>query len=345
VVQLRGRIADLKDKVSKPAESEDLSSFRNYGLQYLEKLEEQLNMATSARSLTLRANLRLQVDIGIEWISLQRLRFGSVLQSRNDPQWLPLRLLLGNYSRILGIAPAPLPILGEGYYSTGSFVYYRSRTQSVDSRHYIVSVDRTDKPIFWPLVLHELAHIWLGERDEVDQICGSVTEPDSLSNEERAERVEEALCDVIATRLVGPAYSYSFLHKLWARFDVSTARGYPSNGFRIECMANSLSTQGFSDVASELREMADLKFEERWEREEISWSTASLLSAASEIRGVTPSQTESGQSPSSASPTTLMNDAWAQAELLSIKDWGTGLDRISQGIIQDLERRPVSRDS
>lgn len=326
------------------AQRGELATFRNYGLQYLELLDRQTRMVSTATSPVLRGNLQLLVDLGVEWLSIQYLKFGSVLQSVTDTRWRALYAMLHFYSQAIGITPTPLPILGEGYNSTGSFIYYRDRMRRVQNRHYVISVDGTDKPLFWPLALHELAHVWLGERDEVDRICESNLEPGILTSEEQTRRVEEALCDVLATRMMGPAYSYAFIEKLWAKMEAAPGEGYPSNSFRIECVARALDRQGFGSESADLRAIAGAKFEDAWEDELIAWSIDGIAGSASVISAVTQNQLDSDGGATS-SPSVLLNDAWSRIDRSSAVSFGNVVDTSTSDILNGLERRSVSSNA
>jgi hypothetical protein len=299
-------------------------------------------MASIATSPVLKKDLQLLVDLGLEWLSIQYLKFGSVLQSTTDSRWRALHGMLQFYSTALGIVPTPLPILGEGYNSTGSFIYYRDRMRRVQNRHYVVSVDGTDKPLFWPLALHELAHVWLGERDEVDRICENSVEPGGLTSEEQTRRVEEALCDVLATRLIGPAYPYAFIEKLWARLEGTPGEGYPSNRFRIECMARALERQGFGNEATNLTSIGNEKFEDSWEDERIVWSIDRIEGSSPAVLGVTESQVRRDNAAAPLNPSILMNESWGRVDGSGLANFGSIIDALSLEVLTGLERWSVS---
>lgn len=85
----------------------------------------------------------------------------------------------------------------------------------MEREYYVIAVDYSDPPLLWPLVFHEIGHCLLSVRDDVDRICEQSISwvRSDISLETIHRRLEEALCDVIATYLIGPAYPYEALHQ------------------------------------------------------------------------------------------------------------------------------------
>jgi len=97
------------------------------------------------------------------------------------------------------------------------------------------------------------------------------------------KRIEEALCDAIATYMIGPSYPYSYLNRLWARFPAGIVPEYPSHRFRIECMATVLDEMKLYEQARNIRYIGNAKFSEPWQNEEIHWAIDDIVSVTSEL--------------------------------------------------------------
>ena len=146
--------------------------------------------------------------------------------------------------------------------------------------YYELCVDHTDPPVFWPLTIHEIAHCWLSKHEYVDDILSQHSSNiRDISLDTAASRIEESLCDVIATKLIGPAYPLAFINRLWAQLGLEIP-DYPKNNFRIECMAKVLDLQDFNDESISLRNLSDAEFEYPYHDEEISCTLDDLCSVS-----------------------------------------------------------------
>jgi hypothetical protein len=255
--------------------------------------------------------------------------------------------------RLVFEAP-PLPIFGESYYSSGSFSYYKEFRIPLKKEYYVLSVNQTDPPVFWPLALHEMAHCWLGRHEYVDHICGR-NQPDlrNIGQNTAANRVEEALCDIIATHVIGPSYPYAYVSKLWVTFPLPVTCNYPSHRYRIECMARVLDRQGFYEDANDLRVVGDQKFESKWQEEEVSWSLGDLLEVANElpcppldrIKRLTSGTSILADMDSDDDFATVFYRAWLVINSADSEQIVATVDKASKAILCFLKRCPVSSNT
>lgn len=248
----------------------------------------------------------------------------------------------------------PLPLLGDSYFSTGSFQYYRRLALRLEREYYVVSVDTSDPPVFWPLLLHEISHCWLGSRNYIEVVCGA--HPDEVSRMDRRvieSRIEEALCDILATRIIGPAYPFSYFNKLWAQFPVEVTREYPSHSFRIECMARVLDELQFSQMAEETRSMGNERFADNWQNEYISWSIDDLIGVTRELPELVSTELylmveESSKTLEGSPPKdlpTLFLSCWMLIDNAELSQIPSTLDRTSNIILRALKGRAGSSDT
>jgi hypothetical protein len=264
------------------------------------------------------------------------------LESASDSRWKALKSFIDIYSTETGLQVHPLPFFGDTYYASGTFSYYKGLALRLEKEYYVLSVDGTDPPVFWPLALHEISHCWLGNRDDVDQIC-SRHMPDlrEIDSTTAAARVEEALCDALATRLIGPAYSIAFVHRLWTNFRRDVEFGYPSYEYRLECMARVLIDLGYREASSEIGELVDTRFERDWRDDDVSWSIEGILSIT---RTMPLSRTVDSLS-ASDDPASLFHNAWTEIENADVEQASRTINRASDEVLTSLERRSVSPDA
>ena len=232
-----------------------------------------LKRAEAARSQTVKEAYLFLVEMCLRYYSAQyqifQLSKSSMVQIR---AWNALRNLIRHFSDQLKMKTLPMPLLGDDYFATGSFTYFRDLSIQLRKDFYFIAVDSLDPPIFWPLIAHEIAHCWLNETKYLDRIFAS---PEVLEVKRRVsipveQRLEEALCDMVATRLLGPAYVWAYTTRLWPVFPQGVHENYPSHPFRLECMCEMLDRMELDDVSSDLRKLRDQRFRISWQDEEIS---------------------------------------------------------------------------
>jgi len=243
-----------------------------------------LERIETSKSPSVRRSYLWLCDTALQWLLLQYSLFRIAEASVSDRRWTALNHFVSFYTKKLSLGVAPLPLFGYSYFSSGSFSYYKRLSFRLEKEYYVVSVDKSDPPLFWSLAVHEFFHCWLGMREDIDRICSSQSIGTGRIDRTITERrVEEALCDALATRIIGPAYPHSYLHKLWAQFPVSVDVTYPTHRFRIECMAKVLDGLKLFESAKNVRDIGDAKFSDSWQDEEISWAMNEIVAVASKL--------------------------------------------------------------
>jgi len=190
----------------------------------------------------------------------------------------------------------PLPYFGHRYESSGDFTYYSEFASRLVKKYYVVSADGSDPEVFWPLVTHELAHCWLSRTDQAERIFWQhFATLSGIGREDGTSQIEEALCDGLATKIMGPSYPFSFLGKFWAGLQLESGPTHPSNQLRLEIMARILETDSFSQEAEEIRETTERTFgTQSWKQDVISGTlddigkvvgNVQLTGASSALRG------------------------------------------------------------
>lgn len=347
------------DAISKEAESissaPEFSSYRAHALEVVAKLKGKLSSALASRSREVRDSNLFQVEIGIIWLSRERGHIRLAQASLSDARFTALSNATTFYSKRIGLGVTPLPFFSEHYFSTGSFSYYREPVAlRLSNDHYVLSAAYVDEPFFWPLIVHEIAHCWLSKRDDVDQLTSKWVDRCGLDRDNMMSRVEEAICDVVASRLIGPSYPLAFINKFWSRFPIPgvVSPDYPTNRFRLECMASSLDAQFFTEEAAEIREIADAKFIDTWREEEISPALSDICAVAttfpsltvSEIRRLGNGPLESVALSSANAVAALFYGAWISIDRLG-QDMNDTIAQISKILVRKLEGSAVSSNS
>lgn len=264
----------------------------NSSNELLTYLRTKLGQADATSSKQLRKQILAFVDSSARYLIIQIQYMRNVMIGTPSPDMNPVGRLVEFYGETMGLEAPVYAYLGESYYSTGAFIYYKKYGQRLGTEYFIVSADLADPAVFWVLSAHEIAHCWLSRKDLVDQICNDNPLITDKTNADQVEsHVEEALCDVIATRFAGPAYPRAFASKLWVHLTEEYANRHPLYSFRLECMAQALDDSRFYDEAGSIREMMDEYKMRPWKDEVISWSLDRLLDLTTKMPPVTSAKT------------------------------------------------------
>lgn len=151
---------------------------------------------------------------------------------RSQPRYVPTEFVLRAYSKRAGLAVPPILSLGGSYYSTGSFGY-QARERRRLRPFYQISSDCSDSLLLLPALAHEVFHCGLNETGFAE--LRSVLVERGLQEEQHAERLEEALCDALATRIAGPAFMFAFMSKYW-QLPPEVVEMHPRDSFRVRVM-------------------------------------------------------------------------------------------------------------
>lgn len=220
--------------------------------------------------------------MGLSYYATQYQFFQLAKDSMKRETWYAFRSLIKYISENLKLDSSPMPILGDNYYSTGSFSYFRDPDFRPRKEYYFVSVDFMDSPIFWPLVAHEVGHCWLNETKYIQEISNL---PEAFEIETKTgisveKRIEETLCDLVGVRLFGPAYVYSYNFRLCLHFLKPVHEDYPQHSFRLNCMLDMLYRIEMDEAAENIREICGERFYADWQKEEISSLKDHILEAS-----------------------------------------------------------------
>lgn len=313
--------------------------------------------ATSTNSEIVRITSLWLCDTALNWLLTFYSRFELAQKRSQDKRWTALNSFIANYAAEFNLHSQPLLLLGDSYYSTGSFQYYKKLSLRLNKEYYLISVDSSDPPVFWPLALHELCHCWLSSSHAVDSIYGAhASEMNGIDREIAENKIEEALCDSLATYIIGPSYPHAFINKLWAQFPREISDWYPANEFRIECMANILDELQLNDAANEIRNVANLRFNNSWEDEEIACVTSDLAQSTKEFAHNIPkvgkqvcSEAKKASKALEDSPPkdlpTLFFSCWTLIDETSPELISTSLDRTTDILLNALKGRSISSDA
>lgn len=262
--------------------------------------------------------------------------------------WRALRNLVKHFSEQLRLKTLPMPLLGDEYFCTGSFTYFKDLQIRLKKEFYFVSVDFLDSPIFWPLIAHEIAHCSLNETEYLRKVLVS---SEAVEVKRRTiipveQRVEEVLCDIVATRLLGPAYVWAYITRLWLIFPLGVHEKYPSHPFRLECMCEVLDRMELDDVSADFRKLRDQRFAISWQEEEISPLRYVLIEVSENfpcainrdiyVQGLSATEYLFDSPP--RDPVVLFLSCWNKVREEGIAKIGELLPKFASVILQALER-------
>lgn len=201
-------------------------------------------------------------------------KFALVETSANNALWNRLNTIIDDLVSHLGLSSRPLPFFGGSFYCTGSFTYTEQGIHL--SPFYQVSAESHESILFWPLLAHEIAHLKLNETDDVNNLRSELTRQ-NLRKEKYRRRLDEALCDVMATLLYGPAYIASFGTKFWQIQDELSDESYPSNQFRLSIMFETMERKRMCPSICSILKNNFQANERQARREKISFLTDEII--------------------------------------------------------------------
>lgn len=250
-----------------------MTLFKNHVEEIKRKVTTRLVDLASTTDPVLKKHYFLLSWLSVWLLSDQAEKFALVEASTVNPLWNHLNVVIDDLVDRLGLSSNPLPFFGSSFYCTGSFAY-TERGIPV-SPFYQVSTESYESILFWPLLAHEIAHLKLNETEEVSSLRRELTRR-NLRNEKYRERLDESICDVIATLLYGPSYIASFGTKFWHVLDAYHDESYPSNQFRLFTMFKVTEKANISPLSSSIRNTFQVD-ERVARREEISFLADEII--------------------------------------------------------------------
>lgn len=240
-------------------------------------------MQLERRDLSKRDNLRdtflFQAFTCLRLYSIHHFLIQSAEREATSVKRISFQNFVSSLSDHIKLTKRPISVLGDDYFASGSPTYREYGIQ-IEKPFYMVVSDGLDYPLFWTLIAHELAHCRLSETEHLKKLYKIANEMNlfrRLRMDHCEKRIEQAMCDIIATRLLGPAFVYAYFLRLYPDFLENHAEEEPSHQFRIECMAETLECADLHEIANWIRERRDEKFGKSWEHEEIASLKESLV--------------------------------------------------------------------
>ncbi len=159
--------------------------------------------------------------------------------SRSEPNFRKLQLVVKKIWQDLNLEFNPTCFFSEDYYCVMPYGLYSEI--GVPSPNRFISIDNTDPVLFWPLVVHEIAHFKILQDvdNELIQILSDFRLPETL-----IDKAEESISDLIGIQYFGEAYFYASLLKLWNFRDTPANPSHPSENFRFYLMKECLRENG-----------------------------------------------------------------------------------------------------
>src|SRR2546427_11904181 len=127
---------------------------------------------------------------------------------------------------------------------------------------------------------HELAHCKFNETSHVKTMLREARKRGvdrKLGAEACQRRLEQVLCDILATRLLGPGFAVSFAHKLEPVLSFPLPIDEPSFQMRLECIASTLDDAELTDTAKTIRSIGQDQFETDWNEDPLASLKPTLI--------------------------------------------------------------------
>jgi hypothetical protein len=287
-----------RNYVTSRAWDNKLSPFRDHVLDVTELVFSYLEYASVTSSSFIRQNyLRLAWLILFD-LSRQYETFKVVEEEAEsrEKEVSALRGLSDELSSMLQLSRKPLTLQGNSYYAAGSFTYKGKAFRQLKP-YYIVSADAFDPPYLWALLAHELGHCKASETGYVRglyqtaeeqgldrRIAEATNVSKTLAKAYCQYRIEQCLCDMLATRLLGRAYVLAYFAKLYPTFlERAPSPWEPLHQFRMECMVQVLHQEGLDESSQEVCRLRERSFETDWTKEEIAGLLDDMIRSVSAV--------------------------------------------------------------
>lgn len=250
-----------------------MSLFKNHVTEIKREVTTRLTDSTSVTDPVLRKQYYLFSWLSVWLLSDQMEKFTLVEASTDNPLWKHLNLVIDDLANRLGLSSKPLPFFGSSFYCTGSFAYTERGIPA--SPFYQVSTESHESILFWPLLAHEIAHLKLKETEDASNLRRELTKR-RLNKEKFSERLDEAVCDVVAAFLCGPAYIASFGTKFWQILDEYRDESYPSSPFRLHVMFKAMENKEAGPLIKSIKSKFGVD-EKLAKKEEISFLAEEIV--------------------------------------------------------------------
>jgi len=289
----------------------------------------------------------------LSYFAHQNQLINSAWKNLDSKEWPAFSKLISWLSGTLGLDHVPIPMLGGGYFTSS---LYLEQFQAEVPHYYLTSADAFDEPLYWPLMAHELAHCKFNETSHVKTALREARKRGvdrKLGAEACRRRLEQILCDVLATRLLGPGFALSFAQKLEPVFSFPLPIDEPSFQLRLECIASTLEDAELTDTAKTIRSIGQDQFESDWNDDPLASLKPTLTRLCDNLPLLISKENyaTSIKACSSLPSQGLPSDPvmWFQTAWLSIMNSGScNLDfitELSESILANLERLPCSGDA
>ena len=190
-------------------------------------------------------------------------------QSVSDERWKSATKMVLECSQFMGVSPIPAVVLsGSGYFNTQGPPDIRTDVGKNIPKYNVVSVEQLHSPILWPNVVHELCHFLVLESEAPDKIYTSIGDY-QLEIESTQNKIEEAICDCVATLIMGPSYPFSYLAQYFQILSNTAHIGHPSDSLRLKLMSDILFKSKMPQESKEIEEILINKLGKAWQQDEL----------------------------------------------------------------------------
>ncbi len=310
-----------------------------------------MEWAELSRTPEIRSLFISEADLLLSSFAHQNQLVNSAWKNLDAKGWPAFSKMIGWLSGTLGLDRVPIPLLGEGYFTSSLDL---EQFQAEAPHFYLVSADAFDESFYWPLMAHELAHCKFNETSHVKTVLREVRKKGldrKLGAQVCQRRLEQVLCDIVATRLLGPGFAFSFAQRLEPVFSYPLPVDEPSFQLRLECIASTLDDAELTDSARTIRSTVQAQFETDWNDDPLASLKPTLIRRCEDLPLLISKEKYETSIKASSSllsqllssdPVMLFQTAWLSIMNHDFPNLGF-LTELSESIMTSLERlsRPV----
>ncbi|MCL5732255.1 MAG: hypothetical protein M1285_02545 [Candidatus Thermoplasmatota archaeon] len=188
--------------------------------------------------------------------------------SLKNKKWKPLTNLSNRCSEYMGLKRNPSVVLyGSSNFSASGPSNMTGRLKLEGETYSLVVIDHSLDALLWPSVVHEIAHLLPSIDELVDNLYYRSGLSKRVNIDEGISKLTEAVCDSLATSIMGPSYPLSFYAQYYQIFGQGDYRIHPTDEFRMKLMTEILRSNNLKSYADSIDKLLTNRSRNSWKND------------------------------------------------------------------------------
>lgn len=262
---LSSRITLLKDSIGILHKNPETDHFVSLALKVLRETSNIIKKSAVTKDETAKDGFWVAADKAIRDISEDISLFFMFQNSIDNKKWKSLANFSNRCSEYMGLKKNPSVVLyGSSNFSASGPPNATGISRIDEDSYSLVVIDHSLDALLWPSVVHEISHLLPLIDDNVDNLYYKSGLSKSVEIDEGVSKLVEAVCDSLATTIIGPAYPLSFYSQYYQTFGQNRSKTHPTDEFRMKLMIETLRKNNLEDYAKNVDELLSDRSGESW---------------------------------------------------------------------------------